>query len=116
MAGARRASYRTSGGGKLAYSRLPSHGGGGNWANGGGGANGNGSSGGGGFYAIRLSRDLWRKGLCGALVVLPWSVLLLLFALHSWSSHRPPPLPEINLPGARQCLGWRETYFCHPFA
>ncbi len=101
--GGRRAAYRTSGGGaRHPYSRLPSHGGG---------PHGHGS----GAY-IRIPRDAVRKVLVATLVVLPWSVLLLLAAAHSWRGGRHAAMPAAHLPGAKQCVGWRETYFCHPFA
>ncbi|KIZ05690.1 hypothetical protein MNEG_2267 [Monoraphidium neglectum] len=56
------------------------------------------------------------RALCGALVVLPWTVLLLLVGLHSWHDHGHTSFIQAGLPGAKQCVGWRETYFCHPFA
>jgi hypothetical protein len=55
--------------------------------------------------------------LCGVLVLLPWFAFILLGAL-LWRvrlhSHLPPVVQEV--PGGKQCLGWRQTYFCHPFA
>jgi hypothetical protein len=126
MAGSRRASYRQSSTGRFAYTRLPApNGSGGGWPPlrpGGGGSPGGlgspGGSGGGGScpFGARCTRDAVRRAMWSALVVLPWTVLLLLLAVHSWRAHRAAPLPELGLPGARACIGWRETYFCHPFA
>jgi hypothetical protein len=100
MAGTRRSSQR-SGGGRLPYARLPSY-------------PGNGYSSGG--TGPRWSRAAMTRALCGALVVLPWTVLLLLVGLHSWHDHGHTSFIQAGLPGAKQCVGWRETYFCHPFA
>ena len=103
MAGSRRSSTR-SGGGRLAYARLPSHSGGSY------------SSGDADGIAAWLTRAVAVRALRGALVVLPWLALLLLVAAHSWRAHRHALLLPTDLPGAKQCVGWRETMFCHPFA
>lgn len=119
MAGSRRAPYRLGGARHHSgYARLPSHHSAPHLN--GHGQNGyhyGGSGGGfGGALARCLTPDALRRALCAALVVLPWSALLLLFGLHSWRARAGPGLPQANLPGARQCVGWRETYYCHPFA
>jgi len=46
-------------------------------------------------------------------VVLPWVVLLVLLSgsLFKGRSH-----VIQDLPGGKKCVGWRETFFCHPFA
>jgi hypothetical protein len=125
MAGSRRASFRQSNGGRFAYTRLPTHGGGNSGGGGGawtpprggsGGGDRDRSPSGGGAAAAAAARDALRRSLRPALIGLPWAVLLLLAAAHSWRGRPAAALPELSLPGARACVGWRETYFCHPFA
>lgn len=55
--------------------------------------------------------------LCALLVVVPWLTLILLGVL-LWRVRLHGNLPPVvqNIPGGRQCLGWKETFFCHPFA
>lgn len=65
---------------------------------------------------------LWRGSasvntICGVVVLVPWLTLILLTVL-LWRSrlHGGLPLAVRDIPGGRQCLGWKETFFCHPFA
>lgn len=48
-----------------------------------------------------------------ALVVLPWLVLVMVLS-RSMIKGRTAIIHD--LPGGKKCVGWRETYFCHPFA
>lgn len=141
MAGGRRALHRSL----LGAAARHHNGGGGSSAGGGGGSSGGGggayarllpsrgsaghlhhpySSGGGGGGALGGLASRWlaapdalRRLVRVALVVLPWSALLLLVGVQSWRAHSSRPgLAQQGLPGARQCVGWRETYYCHPFA
>ncbi|KIY92158.1 hypothetical protein MNEG_15805 [Monoraphidium neglectum] len=112
MGGGRRLSFRNGG---ARYSRLPNH-----LA-----ANGHCATNGGGAaacdkpagalraWAARVPPGRW---LCGAAVALPWLVLLLVGCMFLGRAQRQLPVPRADLPGAKQCVGWRETYFCHPFA
>jgi len=115
--GRRAVSFRSSSiGSRLnVYAKLPTH------LNGSSPAALNGANGAGGARAAagaaaERRRDVIKRSLCAAVVALPWLVLLLLFAGHSWrSKHGQLPVSLVNLPGAKQCVGWRETIFCHPF-
>jgi hypothetical protein len=93
------------------YTRLPTS------AAPGGGPNGGGSGGAkAAAAAAERRRDLLRRSAYAALVALPWLVLALLLLSHAYRGGRrqlTPPLAD--LPGAKQCVGWRETIFCHPF-
>lgn len=82
------------------------------------------SSTGGGFSANGGSGWRWRGGgsppsstLCGVLVLVPWFTLVLLTVL-LWRSKLHSNLPMLvnDIPGGRQCTGWKQTFFCHPFA
>jgi hypothetical protein len=120
MAGGRRPSYR-NGAARIPYARLPSHSGSHSGSSGGGGGFGGGSGGGGGGAPQgRWGCGRWGAALpraaYAAIVVLPWAALLLLAgALWSRARGYVPPA-AVSLPGARQCVGWRETIYCHPFA
>lgn len=66
--------------------------------------------------AAERRRELLRRSGYAAMIALPWLVLALLLLSHSFRGGRrqlTPPLAD--LPGAKQCVGWRETIFCHPF-
>lgn len=80
-------------------------------------------------FAVRSSSNggnnsYWRwKGsstsssaLCGFVVLVPWLILILLTVLLWRSKLHSLPLVVRDIPGGRQCTGWRQTYFCHPFA
>lgn len=55
--------------------------------------------------------------LCGVLVLVPWITLVLLSVI-LWKAKLHGGFPPIvnEIPGGKQCVGWRQTYFCHPFA
>lgn len=55
-------------------------------------------------------------GLYTALLLLPLA-LVLLAGLCLWrvKLHSLPPVIQ-DVPGGKQCFGWRQTYFCHPLA
>lgn len=55
--------------------------------------------------------------LCGVLVLVPWISLVLLTVL-LWRAKLQGGFPLVvnDIPGGRQCTGWKQTYFCHPFA
>lgn len=73
------------------------------------------SGGPGSFWALRggPSSNL----LCGILVLVPWLTLMLL-SIALWRAKLHGGLPHIvnDIPGGKQCVGWRQTFFCHPFA
>jgi hypothetical protein len=106
-AGGRRLAFRSGGGAPRVYARLPSHAG----------PQTTGSSGGAkaAAAAAYAARELWARRARAALIALPWLALVLMASLRSRRAEPPPALP-LDLPGARQCVGWRETIFCHPFA
>lgn len=54
------------------------------------------------------------KVAAGALVVFPWIALVIMLGKGSLfkGSHD----AYKDLPGGKKCIGWRETYFCNPFA
>ncbi|GBF93077.1 hypothetical protein Rsub_05688 [Raphidocelis subcapitata] len=111
-AGGRRLAFRSSGGGGGAprvYARLPSHAAQPTAAT---------SSSGGAKAAAAAAyaaRELWARRARASLIALPWLALLLVTSLRPRRVEA-PQIPPLDLPGARQCVGWRETIFCHPFA
>lgn len=112
MGSSRRPSNR---GGRIAYARLSGYSNGGAYPlNGSSGGTKPGSPQNGSPRA--WARIDFTRCLCGTWVVLPWLILALLLVVHTWGSHSKAPKVPVDLPGAKQCVGWRETYFCHPFA
>lgn len=63
----------------------------------------------------RSRRRRLARNACACVILFPWSALLALFGLQQYLWRGTVVLPT-DLPGARKCVGWRETYFCHPFA
>lgn len=64
-----------------------------------------------------IRRVSGQGSLCSLLLLVPWFMLILVAVL-LWRvklhSHLPPLVQDI--PGGKQCLGWKSTFFCHPFA
>jgi hypothetical protein len=73
---------------------------------------------------LKRSSSLWRlssapRGGALYLLLLPWVALLLVGGAFSfWRGGHLQSLPPIiqDVPGGKQCWGWRQTFFCHPFA
>jgi len=63
----------------------------------------------------RARRRRLARNACACVLLFPWSALLALFGLQQYLWRGVIVLPA-DLPGGRACVGWRETYFCHPFA
>ncbi|GBF98544.1 pantothenate synthetase [Raphidocelis subcapitata] len=108
--GGRRLPHRSGGGGGTRHLRLPSHAA--PWPAAADGA-----------AARKPPRPSWRERLRraprAALVVVPWLALLLLLLsalARAWPRQGAAPAARAGLPGARRCVGWRETFYCHPFA
>lgn len=47
-------------------------------------------------------------------IIFPWVALVLMLGYGSLLRGRTDVIKE--LPGGKKCIGWRQTYYCHPFA